>query len=73
MLSSDLLTRFVNWVYVWWFWWPIVFGLCWLFLRHRQQYDIYRNALLISGGIGLLIFALYPVAPPRFVPGLGVI
>jgi hypothetical protein len=71
--DSSLLTRFVNWVYVWWFWGPIIFGLCWLFMRHYEHYETYRNALLISGGLGLLIYTLYPVAPPRFVGGIGVL
>lgn len=73
VLESDLLTRLVNWVYVWWFWWPVIFGLCWLFLYHRELYDTYRNAFLISGGIGLIIFTVFPVAPPRFMPDFGVV
>lgn len=72
VLNSDLLTRFVNWVYVWWLWWPIVLGLCWLFFYHREHYETYRNALLISGGLGLIVFTLFPVAPPRFAPGIAV-
>ncbi|MCP5024764.1 MAG: inositol phosphorylceramide synthase, partial [Actinomycetia bacterium] len=27
-----------------------------------------RNALLVSGAIGLILFAVFPVAPPRFLP-----
>ena len=72
-VDSQLLVRFFNWVYVWWFWWPIVFGLCWLFLCHREHYATYRNAMLLSGAIALVIFAIFPVAPPRFVDGFGVI
>lgn len=71
-VRHDLLLSFVNWVYVWWYWPTLIFGLCWLFLRHNEHYLPYRNALLISGSIGLLIFALFPVAPPRFVNGLGI-
>jgi hypothetical protein len=63
--------RFWNFVYVWWHWPLIVIVLVWLFLCHPQHYPVYRNAFLISGAIGLAIFALYPVAPPRFLPELG--
>jgi membrane-associated phospholipid phosphatase len=72
-LNHELLIRFVNWIYVWWFWPPIIFGLSWLFLHHREHYEPYRNALLISGAMGLVVFALFPVAPPRFLAGIDVI
>jgi len=71
-LHHDLLIRFVNWVYVWWFWPTIIFGLCWLYLYHRDEYGAYRNAILISGAMGLVVFALFPLAPPRFIDGLGI-
>lgn len=52
--------------------WPVVIAtLIWLLRCHRRQYFVYRNALLLSGAIGLVIFLLYPVAPPRFLPGYG--
>ncbi|MGE0309384.1 MAG: phosphatase PAP2 family protein, partial [Acidimicrobiia bacterium] len=31
-------------------------------------YVVLRNAMFISGAIGLVIFATYPVAPPRLLP-----
>jgi hypothetical protein len=45
--------------------------LVWLFLRHRPAYALYRNGVLLSGGLSLLIFASFPVAPPRYVDILG--
>jgi hypothetical protein len=47
--------------------------LVWLFRRHRPQYTLYRNAILISGALGLALFLTYPVAPPRFLAGEGFI
>jgi hypothetical protein len=52
--------------------WPIVIGtLIWLVWRHPNEYSRYRNAMLISGAAGLIIFATFPVAPPRFLPEYG--
>jgi hypothetical protein len=49
-------------------------GIClvWLFARHRSRYPAVRNVLVLVTGASLLI-QLLPVAPPRLVPGLGVV
>lgn len=67
----DLLIHLVNWVYVWGHWPVIILCATWLFLAHREQYYVYRNAFLISGAIGLVVFGMLPVAPPRFMPAWG--
>jgi PAP2 superfamily len=55
----------MNWVYIWGHW-PVIFvAACWLFVRRPRTYYVLRNAFLISGGIGLIVFAAFPVAPPR--------
>lgn len=72
-LSHRSVIDFVNWVYVWLHWPVIVIVLVWLFINHPGWYQTYRNAFLISGAIALIIFALYPVAPPRFMHTLGII
>jgi membrane-associated phospholipid phosphatase len=41
----------------------------WLHRHHPIGYRWFRNAFLWSGAIGLLIFIVYPVAPPRYLPG----
>ena len=51
---------------------PIIGALAvWLYLWHRPQYLLMRNAFLISGAIGLIISLTFPVAPPRFLPEWG--
>jgi hypothetical protein len=40
----------------------------WLYLWHRPQYLIMRNAFLISGAIALVIYLNFPTAPPRLLP-----
>jgi hypothetical protein len=63
--DAHWLTTLMNWVYVWGHWPVITLTLLWLVLDHPVGYRITRNAMLISGAVGLLLFALFPVAPPR--------
>ena len=72
-LRFDWLGTAANWVYIWAHWPVIVATLTWLLIRHREQYPIFRNAILISGGIGLVCFMVFPMAPPRFLGDLGFI
>ncbi len=51
---------------------PVILAVAvWLFFWHRPQYLFMRNAFLISGAIGLIVYASYPVAPPRFMMEFG--
>jgi hypothetical protein len=51
-----------------------VMGAClvWVFARHRDRYPVVRNTLALATGVSLLV-ALEPVAPPRLIPGLGLV
>ncbi len=71
VLRFDVLVNLANWTYIWGHWPVIVFAALWLFLLHREAYPVYRNAFLISGAIGLIVFAAFPVAPPRFMDAWG--
>jgi hypothetical protein len=51
----------------------IIAVLVWLYACHRERYRLLLRAMLISGGIGLIIFAAYPVAPPRLMPDGGIV
>lgn len=59
-----VITAF-NWVYMWLHWPVILFALFWTFYRDRTGYVLFRNAIIVSGLIGLVFFAFFPVAPPR--------
>ncbi|HEX7188021.1 MAG TPA: phosphatase PAP2 family protein [Actinomycetes bacterium] len=63
--GSPALTTVVNWVYVWGHWPVIVATLWWLLARHPATFAVTRDALLLSGAVGMLVFALFPVMPPR--------
>lgn len=51
-------------VYVWGYLPVLVAATVWLYVRHRDSYRTLRTALVVSGSLGLLVYALYPVAPP---------
>lgn len=59
------LVTLANWIYVYGHWPVIVTSLVWLFLRAPHHFYILRNAIFISGAIGLVFFVTLPVAPPR--------
>ena len=47
----------------------IVFGIG-LYFRDKRKYTVMRDMLLASGGLALIVYWLYPVAPPRELPNL---
>ena len=52
---------------------PALLGcLIWLFVRHRDRYGEFRTTLVASTAASLLI-QLVPVAPPRLLPGTGMV
>jgi hypothetical protein len=73
VLSSKFLVQFFNFIYFWLDFPLIIIVGIWLYLWHRRQYTLTRDAMLISGGIALIIYHLFPVAPPRFLPEFGFI
>lgn len=70
-LDVGPLGTLANWVYIWGHWPVIISTLGWLLVRHRDAFSTYRNALLLSGGLGLIVFVLFPMAPPRFMTDWG--
>jgi hypothetical protein len=61
----------MNSVYIWGHWPVIGATLAWLLWKHPHQFRTMRTAMVVSGLIGFAFFALYPMAPPRFLPELG--
>jgi hypothetical protein len=52
---------------------PVLIGcMIWLFVRHRERYPAARTTLVIFTGACLLV-QLIPVAPPRMLPGTGMV
>jgi hypothetical protein len=71
VLRSDAAEWLMSTAYIWGHLPVIIVVAVWLFARHRPQYSLYRNAFLISGAIGLVVFWLLPTAPPRLLQQWG--
>lgn len=65
LLPSDFLISMANWIYIWGHWPLIIATWVWLAIAKREHYIELRNAMFISGAIGLVIFATFAVTPPR--------
>jgi hypothetical protein len=65
IVHHDLIVTLANWVYIYGHWPVVVATLVWLLMTAPGEFRLLRNAMFASGAIGLVIFALYPVAPPR--------
>jgi PAP2 superfamily len=63
--ASQTLATAANWVYVWGHWPVILTTMVWLMWRHRDVFRRLRDAMLVSGFLGMAIFVSFPVAPPR--------
>jgi membrane-associated phospholipid phosphatase len=67
VLGIDGAAPVLNAIYIWGHWPVIAAVLGWLAWRRRDAFLVYRNALLISGLVGMVIVATFPVAPPRLM------
>lgn len=63
--ENDHVLTVANWIYIFGHWPVIVATLVWLAVTRRDDFYDLRNAVFISGAIGLLIFATWAVMPPR--------
>ncbi len=69
--------RAVNYVLSYWYQFGhltismLVLAWCWWW--RPAAYRVFRNALVLINIVGLTVFLLFPVAPPRLLPGSGFI
>jgi hypothetical protein len=69
--SSHLLMDASSWLYVNAQTTVTVGALVYLYLRHNRSFYFVRNMLMISMAIALVAYAVFPTAPPRFMPEWG--
>ena len=65
VIHHRALITIANWVYIWGHWPLIAISAIWLFRHRPDAYRLMRTAIFASGAIGMIIFLVYPVAPPR--------
>ncbi len=64
---------FLNWTYILTYW-PVILALAaYLFLRKRREYYYFRTVVVIDLCAALVVFALFPVASPFAIPGVGLV
>jgi membrane-associated phospholipid phosphatase len=63
--GSQALQDVANAIYIYGHWPVLVVAGVLLYRYRRDQYYTLRNACLLTGLLGLVVFALFPVAPPR--------
>ncbi len=69
--------RAVNYIFSYWYQYAHIsislLVLAWCWWRRPSAYRMFRNALLLINLAGLTVFLVFPVAPPRLLPGAGFI
>ncbi|CAA9534883.1 MAG: FIG00761799: membrane protein [uncultured Solirubrobacteraceae bacterium] len=62
---------FASWMYVNSHFTVTVVTLAWIYLYRNSAFYFVRNMFMAAMGMALLMYVLYPTAPPRFMPELG--
>ena len=69
-ISMGMLVA-ITYFYVVGMWLGLIATALLTFLKYRTIYIDTRRTFVISMILGAIIFAVFPLAPPRFMPGLG--
>ncbi len=71
ILPKGWMVDLWNYVYIYGHLPVIIAVAIWLYVSHRHNYALFRNAFLISGLIALIGFTTMPLTPPRYMPEFG--
>ena len=69
--SQAWLIDIASWVYVNSHFTVTVTTLAFIYLYRNEQFYFVRNMFMVAMGLALVGYALYPTAPPRFLPEWG--
>ena len=69
--SKSWVIDFSSWAYVNSHFTITVVTLAWLYLFRNPGFYWIRNMFMVAMGVALLLYVLYPTAPPRFMPEWG--
>ncbi|MGA8353120.1 MAG: phosphatase PAP2 family protein [Solirubrobacteraceae bacterium] len=70
-MGSHALIDIASWLYVNAQTTVTIAALAYIYLRHNRSFYFVRNMLMISMAIALIGYAVFPTAPPRFMPEWG--
>ncbi len=69
VLDRPRLVRAAN-IYYMWAHFPVTGAfVLWAWFRHRSSFSVIRNTLIGVTGAGLILHLVYPLVPPRKLPG----
>jgi len=71
VLTHLSLTKALNLFYLYGHYTVTPLFFIWLYRRRRRWYTFVRNSFFTANAIALVIFMVYPVAPPRYLSGDG--
>lgn len=69
VLSHDGVRWVLSAGYVWLHWPLLIAAMAFLTWRAPAVQARLRNAIILSGALGVVLFTVVPMAPPRFMPG----
>lgn len=73
VLNHVDLTTALNQFYIYAHWVVTPVFFVWLYRRRRRVYPFVRNAFFAANAIALAVYVAYPVAPPRYLIGAGLV
>jgi hypothetical protein len=65
VLNHIQLTEVLNYFYMYAHWTVTPLFFIWLYKRRARVYPYVRNAFFAANGLALIVYMLFPVAPPR--------
>ena len=69
--GEEWLLTFANWMYVNSHFVVTTTFLIWLYIARNHAFYYVRNMFMVAMGFALVLYAVYPTAPPRFMPEWG--
>lgn len=69
MMEHVRLVEILNLFYLTAHWIVTPLFFVWLYRRRRDVYPLVRNAFLVANGVAIVVFMVFPVAPPRLAAG----
>lgn len=71
--NSRIAIVFLNWAYIFTFFPIIITAAVFYYFKDRPRYHYYRGIVFFTFLFALIVFAAFPLAPPRFMDGIGIV